>query len=95
MATTTAVLQAAYDNYARLLLLCTEAIANPTRARVDAVLELADSARVMRPKLTYTAGNRTVDWTGYQTFLVNQMAQVQKLITQAAGPFEVNSRGRT
>lgn len=95
MATTAAVLQAAYDNYARILLLCTTAIAYPTTENIDAVTTAADDAKIIRPKVTYTVDGRQFAWTEYQQFLTTQLAAIKSLITDAEGPFEIRTRATT
>lgn len=101
MATTAQLLERARDNYCRILILVTQivadtngnALAEPTRAQIDTVVEAADTAGVMRPRVTNTVGNRSVDWTGYQTFLVQQIDALEKMIQERSWTGEVRTRG--
>ena len=100
-ATVKQILERAKENYARILVLVTQIVSttgggeieNPTREQIDDVVTAADTAGIMRPRITNTVGNRTIDWTGYQTFLLQQIKEVDVLIRQADGPFEIKTRG--
>jgi hypothetical protein len=86
-------LQQAYANYTQILLLVTQVIANPTQAGIDAALSAARSANVVRPKLTYGLDGESYDWTGYQTFITNQLLMLKKTIAIESGPYQVESYG--
>jgi hypothetical protein len=102
MATVTQILERARDNYARILVLVTQLVSDttsgatidkPTRTQIDAVVTAADGAGIMRPRVTNSLGNRSIDWTGYQTFIVQQISALDKLIVERSGPWEVRTRG--
>jgi hypothetical protein len=93
MSTTLDTLQRAYANYARLLLLVTEQIANPTAAGVDAIVAAAQAGGLLTPKPTVTVDGESYDWVGYQTFLIQQMEALKRLIALESGPYEVRSYG--
>ena len=82
----------ARDNYALILVLCTEVIANPTKAGIDAVVDAATTTGIVRPKPTYSLDGESYDWTGYQQFIVSQLEALDKAIVRAGGPYEVNTR---
>lgn len=86
-------LQRALDNYCRILVLVTEAIANPTAENVDAAVAAASTTNIMTPKPTYSAGGVNYDWTGYQSMLIQQITNLQKAVQAMAGPYQVESRG--
>ncbi len=93
MATVQDTLQAAYQNYARLMLLCTQVIAQPTQANVDATLTAAAQNNIVRPKPTSSVDGESYDWTGYQTFLITQMKNLKELIAIESGPYQIESYG--
>lgn len=94
MANPADTLQRVYDNYARIWLMVTETIANPTQANIDALTSAAEGAGVVRPKPTYSLDSESYDWTGYQAQIGKIMADVRTQMIRAAGPFEVRSQVR-
>lgn len=89
-----AALQRAYDNYARILVLCTEAIANPTtQEAIDAVISAASTSNIVQPQLTHSKDGETYNWTEYQTFLVQQLTALRALMQVSSGPWEIRTRG--
>lgn len=101
MATTAQLLERARDNYCRILILVTQivndtsgnALAEPTRAQIDTVVEAADTAGVMRPRVTNSVGNRSVDWSGYQQMLLAQITALDKMIQERGWTGEIKTRG--
>ena len=93
MATDLSRLQQVKSNYARILILLTEVIANPTQANIDAIIDAAGSASIVSPKPTYSADGVSYDWTGYQSFIIQQYEQLMKLIALESGPYEIRSVG--
>ncbi len=93
MAITLDVLQAAYANYSRLLLLCTTVISEPTAVNVDAVVSGATAAGLLTPKLDYGADGVSYNWTAYQTFIIQQMKVLKELIALEAAPWDIRSSG--
>lgn len=92
-ATTAEALQRAYDNYARILVLCTQAVANPQdRQTIDAAITSADAAGLPRPKITYSVDGENYAWTEYQQFVISQMQALKTLIQMERGPYELRTR---
>lgn len=92
MANPADTLQRVYDNYARIWLLVTEVIANPTQANIDTLTSTAEGLGVVRPKPTYSLDGESYNWGEYQQQLGEIMANVRKQMVFAGGPFEVRSR---
>lgn len=93
-ATAAQALQRAYDNYARILVLCTQTILAPNRDNVDAVITAADGAGIPRPKPTWSADGESFDWTGYQAMIIDKLEVLEKALQRAQGPYEVRTIGR-
>ena len=91
-ATAAELLIATRDNYARILLLCTATVDNPTAANVDALTTAAASDVNLRAKVTYTVDGQNVNWMEFQQFLIDKLEQLQKLIVLFGGPYEIRSR---
>lgn len=95
MANPADTLQRAYDNYARIWLMCTEMIAgNATQQQIDTLLSTAEGAGIPRPKLTHSIDGENYDWTGYQQALGEIMTKLRQQMIFAAGPFDVRSTVR-
>ena len=92
MANPADTLQRALDNYARIFLLVTEVVANPTQAAIDALLSAAEGAGVVRPKVTVGIDGRSYDWAGYQAQLGKIMSDLRTQIIFFQGPAEIRSR---
>lgn len=45
------------------------------------------------PKTTYSIDGKSVDWLGYQRFIIESMKTLKQEIISAQGPFEIRSRG--
>ena len=101
MATTAQLLERARDNYCRILILVTQivadtngnALAEPTRAQIDSVVEAADTAGVMRPRVTNSIGNRSIDWIAYQQMILTQITALDKMIQERGWTGELRTRG--
>jgi NurA-like 5'-3' nuclease len=97
MSVTQDALQAAYDNYGRILLMVTMQIQAPTQANVDAISAAIKATGtgtgtlVMKP--TYSLDGESYDWVGYQSFIIQQMLNLKTLIAVESGPYEVRSYG--
>ena len=89
-----AALERAYENYALILVQCTQVIAAPNRDNINALVAAADGAGIPRPKPTYSSDGESWDWTGYQSMILDKLEQLQKLIVMASGPYEVRTLGR-
>lgn len=92
MPSTAQALQRSYDNMARILVLCTQVVLNPTRANIDAAIGAADAASIIRPKPTTSIDGESWDWTGYQQMLMSQMQALKTLIQMENGPWEIRTR---
>jgi len=88
-------LQRTLDNYGRCWLMCTEVIANPTQANIDALVAAAASTGVIRPKVTYSVDGESYNWLEYQQALGDIMTAVKQQLISAQGPFEITLRGVT
>lgn len=44
-------------------------------------------------KLTYSENGRSMSWTEYQTFLIDKIESLQKLLQRLQGPYQIESRG--
>ena len=83
------------DNYEAILLLLTEVMASGyTRDSIDALVIAADSSGVPRPTVTHSVGNRSYDWNGYQTMLLDSIEKLNDLARQASGPYAIKTYGR-
>ena len=89
-----AALERAYENYALILVQCTQVIAAPNRDNINALVAAADGAGIPRPKPTYSSDGESWDWNGYQSMILDKLEQLQKLIVMASGPYEIFTRGR-
>lgn len=87
-ATVAQILQRTYENYARILLLCTEKMTSNTQVDIDAVVTAAGSAGIIKPRVSYTENGRSIDWTAYQQQLLTMMKTIQEQIIAASGPYE-------
>jgi hypothetical protein len=94
-AVVTNALVQARRNYARLLVLVTEAVANPTQANVDAITTALATTGKLTAKPTYSMDGKSYDWAGYQRMLLDQIAALDEAIVRSEGPWEIVSRGVT
>jgi len=86
-------IQRAILNYSRALVACSEVIANPTQANVDAAVAAGAATNLLNFKITYSVDGENYDWVGYQTFLASQLEQLQRVSVILGGPYELRSRG--
>ena len=83
----------ARDNYEYILVLLTQAIAEPTnRAAIDAVIAAADNLGLPRPMIDNSADGISQSWTSYQQMVSAQIKALDELIQRAEGPWEVRTR---
>ena len=80
------------SNYIRIGVLVTQVIAAPNRTNIDAVIDAANGAGVIRPKVTYSIDGESYDWTGYQTMLLGQIKALNELIQIEGGAWEQRTR---
>ena len=66
---------------------------NLQTAYANYAAKLAEISGEENAKLKYTVGDRSVDWTEYQMFLIKSMKDLTQAMTTAGGPFIV--RGYT
>lgn len=96
MATSADRIRRVRENYERILLMLTEDLVDSqTQADIDAVVTAAGSAGIPTPRMTHSVDGKSYDLTGYQTFLIDKIAALQKLEQVLTGPFEIRSRGCT
>lgn len=87
--------QRIYDNYVRILLMCTEVIANPTQQGIDALTVAAEGNAVLRAKLTYSLDGESYNWESFQSALVNELIPgAKRNMIFAQGPSWQYSSGR-
>jgi hypothetical protein len=84
-------LSRAFNNYARIYVLVTELISNPTQANIDTLLSTAEGAGLVRPKPTYSLDGESYNWESYQAQIIKIMADLRTMIIRLGGPFEVRS----
>jgi hypothetical protein len=85
-------LNQAYQNYARILVLVTQAVANPTGANIDAVTQAAETSGIVTPKPSYTKDGQNILWMEYQQFILTSMVDLEKAIQRATGPIQISTR---
>lgn len=87
-------LNQAYVNLSLLLVMTQQAMQQtPTQANVSAIVTAAQNAGVLTLKPTYSTEGESYDWTGYQSYLVDALGKVKRMIQDEAGPFMVVTRG--
>lgn len=89
-----AALRAALANYARISVLVTVAVANPSQANIDAVVNGAQQAGLVVPRPTQSLDGESYDWNGYQRQITQIMAELKQQLVFALGPFEERSQAR-
>ena len=95
MANAADTLQRAYDNYARLWLMCTEIIASgSSQTAIDALTSAAEGSGIPAPKINSSVDGDSYDWVGYQSMLGKIMTDLRQQMIMAAGPFAVVTRAR-
>lgn len=87
--------QRAYDNYSRILVLVTEAIANPTQSNIDAIVTAAQTNNLVLPKPTTTEDGATYNWMEFQQFIITQMKTLKQLIQMEQAPIYIPTRYKT
>ena len=90
--------QLAYDNLYRILIMATQATANPTQQNIDNIVNTVAGQTgpwVVQPRITGTTpeGKPTYDWTGYVQMIIGQLKTLKELIVIEQGYFEVRSVG--
>jgi hypothetical protein len=100
-----AYLQRTLDNYTRIWLLVTEAIAEqqPTgqvsQATVDTIVGTIEGvggqegSGVIRPKITTSEDGKTYNWLEYQQALNDIMKGVKEQLVLAIGPYDIQNTG--
>lgn len=89
----------ALDNYARILVLVTQAIAEQSangqanQATVDAIVKGSSGTGIVRPKVTYTVDGENYNWNEYQQLIIAAQRELMQVAQLSAGPFLVRSRG--
>ena len=66
---------------------------NLKAARSNYIQQLADLSDPAKRKPNYTIGGRTVDWVGYQTYLREQVKELNALIGAEDNTITVTSIG--
>ena len=81
------------DNYEMILVLLTQAIAEPNnRSAIDNVITAVDSAGLPRPMVDNSVDGESYQWTSYQQMVISQLEILDRLIQRADGPWEVRTR---
>lgn len=89
--TTLAALERARENAARQLLLVQEVQANPSQAKIDAIVAAVTDANVT-PKPTYSLDGESYNWESYAESLLRQIDKLTDLINKLSAPWEIRSR---
>lgn len=87
-------MEKAIENYARILVLLTEVVANPTKAGIDSIVSAASSSGIMTPKVTNSVDGESYSWGEYQSFIVDKLTQLQQVQQRLSGPFWVTNYAR-
>lgn len=89
-----ALYQRKLDNLARIGLMLTEAIANPTQAAIDALAAASEGSGLVMPKIDTSVDGESYSWGAFQAQFEQMFADCRKMLIRLQGPSWTYSTGR-